>query len=210
MDEGAKRYCGGWINRQPELFPWLEDAIDPITARLERLIILLGTLSLEAFVVHLRKTMVERTASPRRKQATAWSGDAELFGLGDPGERAGGDDTDAVSTPWAWHPDPQSPYLRAQLGFGMIRSSQRFTRLQTSVSSAERLGHSGGDQLGIAFVAIWPLCKCLSAQKTWNLIFPYTAGSVPSTLKLLSCPLAAAPPRSFNRVSASAARRRNS
>jgi hypothetical protein len=155
-------------------------------------------------------TTVERTASPRRKQATAWSGDAELFGLGDPGERAGGDDTDAVSTPWAWHPDPQSPYLRAQLGFRMIRSSQRFTRLQTSVSSAERLGHSGGDQLGIAFVAIRPLCKCLNAQKTWNLIFPYTAGSMPSTLKLPPCPLAAAPPRSFNRVSASPARRRNS
>jgi hypothetical protein len=63
MDEGAKRYCGGWINRQPELFPWLEDAIDPITARLERLIILLDTLSLEAFVVHLRKTMDLRSMS---------------------------------------------------------------------------------------------------------------------------------------------------
>jgi hypothetical protein len=50
MDEDAKRYCGGWINRQPELFPWLEDAIDPVTARLERLIVILDTLSLEAFV----------------------------------------------------------------------------------------------------------------------------------------------------------------
>ena len=30
---------------------------------------------------------------------------------------------------------------------------------QTSVSFAERLGDFGGDQLGIAFVAIWPLCK---------------------------------------------------
>jgi hypothetical protein len=50
MDEDAKRYCGGWINRQPELFPWLEDEIDPLTAKLERLIILLDTLGLEAFV----------------------------------------------------------------------------------------------------------------------------------------------------------------
>jgi len=30
---------------------------------------------------------------------------------------------------------------------------------RTSVSFAERLGDFGGDQLGIAFVAIWPLCK---------------------------------------------------
>ncbi len=36
------------------------------------------------------------------------------------------------------------------------------------------LGHSGGDQLGIAFVATLPLCKCLRAQKTWNLILPYS------------------------------------
>src|SRR3954454_16555537 len=54
----------------------------------------------------------------------------------------------------------------------MIRSSPWFTRLRTSVSSAERLTHIGGDQLGIAFVAILPLCKCLRVQKTWNLIFP--------------------------------------
>jgi hypothetical protein len=56
----------------------------------------------------------------------------------------------------------------------MIRSSLWFTRLRTSVSSAERHSHIGGDQLGIAFVAIWPLCKCLRAQKTWNLKFPYS------------------------------------
>ena len=41
---------------------------------------------------------VERTASPRRKEATAWSGGAELFGRGDPGERAGGNDSDAVAS----------------------------------------------------------------------------------------------------------------
>ena len=56
----------------------------------------------------------------------------------------------------------------------MIRSSPWFTRLRTSVSSAERLSHIGGDQLGIAFVAILPLCKCLRAQKTWDLKFPYS------------------------------------
>jgi hypothetical protein len=50
MGDGEKRYCGGWINRQPELFPWLEEAIDPVTAKLERLIIILDTLGLEAVV----------------------------------------------------------------------------------------------------------------------------------------------------------------
>ena len=54
---------------------------------------------------------------------------------------------------------PKSPYPLAQLGLGMIRSSPWFTQLWTSVSFAERLSHFGGDQLGIAFVAIWPLCK---------------------------------------------------
>jgi hypothetical protein len=56
----------------------------------------------------------------------------------------------------------------------MIHSSLRFARLRTSVSSVERLDHSGGDQLGIALVAILPLCKCLRAQKSWDLIFPYS------------------------------------
>src|SRR3954471_15361312 len=56
----------------------------------------------------------------------------------------------------------------------MIRSSPWFTWLRTSVSSAERLSHIGGDQLRIAFVAIWQLCKSLRAQKTWNLKFPYS------------------------------------
>ena len=37
-------------------------------------------------------------ASPRRKEATAWSGGAELFGREDPGERAGGNDSDAVAS----------------------------------------------------------------------------------------------------------------
>jgi hypothetical protein len=110
-----------------------------------------------------QKTTVERTASPRRKEATAWSGGAELLGRGDPGERAGGNDSDAIASRpdpgGLGTPTPQSPYPLAQLGLGMIRSSLWFTRLRTSVSFAERLSHFGGDQLGIAFVAIWPLCK---------------------------------------------------
>ena len=44
MSDDNKRYCGGWINRQPELFPWLEEEIDPVTARLELLIILFDIL----------------------------------------------------------------------------------------------------------------------------------------------------------------------
>src|SRR3954452_8869009 len=50
MIEEAKRYCGAWINSQPSLFPWLEEELDPLTAKLERLIIILDTLGLEAFV----------------------------------------------------------------------------------------------------------------------------------------------------------------
>jgi hypothetical protein len=50
MAEEAGRYCGAWINSQPSLFPWLEEELDPITAKLERLIIILDTLGLDAFV----------------------------------------------------------------------------------------------------------------------------------------------------------------
>src|SRR3954464_12352916 len=50
MTEDAKRYCGAWINSQPSLFPWLEEELDPLTAKLERLVIILDTLGLEAFV----------------------------------------------------------------------------------------------------------------------------------------------------------------
>jgi hypothetical protein len=51
-----------------------------------------------ALHLNFRKRPVERTASPRRKEATAWSGGAELLGRGDPGERAGGNDSDAVAS----------------------------------------------------------------------------------------------------------------
>src|SRR3954465_13123105 len=50
MIEEAKRYCGAWINSQPSLFPWLEEELDPLTTKLERLVIILDTLGLEAFV----------------------------------------------------------------------------------------------------------------------------------------------------------------
>ena len=50
MTEEAKRYCGAWINSQPSLFPWLEEELDPLTGKLERLVIILDTLGLEAFV----------------------------------------------------------------------------------------------------------------------------------------------------------------
>src|SRR3954463_7300200 len=50
MTEEAKRYCGAWINNQPSLFPWLEEELDPLTAKLEGLIIILDTLGLDAFV----------------------------------------------------------------------------------------------------------------------------------------------------------------
>jgi hypothetical protein len=50
VTELPKRYVGAWIGRQPELFPSLDEPLDPLTTKLERLIIILDTLGLEAFV----------------------------------------------------------------------------------------------------------------------------------------------------------------
>ena len=50
MTEPPKRYVGDWIGRQPELFPSLDEQLDPLTIKLERLIIILDTLGLEAYV----------------------------------------------------------------------------------------------------------------------------------------------------------------
>lgn len=50
MTEPPKRYVGAWIGRQPELFPSLDEQLDPLTVKLERLIIILDTLGLEAYV----------------------------------------------------------------------------------------------------------------------------------------------------------------
>jgi hypothetical protein len=50
VTEPPKRYVGAWIGRQPELFPSLDEQLDPLTAKLERLIVILDTLGLEAYV----------------------------------------------------------------------------------------------------------------------------------------------------------------
>ena len=50
MTEKPQSYYGAWINRQPSLLPGLDEELDPLTAKLEHLIIILDTLGLEAFV----------------------------------------------------------------------------------------------------------------------------------------------------------------
>ena len=49
MAEKPQSYYGAWINRQRSL-PGLDQELDPLTAKLEYLIIILDTLGLEAFV----------------------------------------------------------------------------------------------------------------------------------------------------------------
>jgi hypothetical protein len=55
VTEPPKRYVGTWIGRQPELFPSLDEQLDPLTAKLERLIVILDTLGLEAYVAPPRR-----------------------------------------------------------------------------------------------------------------------------------------------------------
>ena len=50
MGEDTVRYVASWIGPQRRLFPDVAEAIDPITAKLEQLIIILETLGLEAYV----------------------------------------------------------------------------------------------------------------------------------------------------------------
>ena len=50
VTEPPKRYVGDWIGRQPQLFPSVDEQLDPLTAKLERLIVILDTLGLEAYV----------------------------------------------------------------------------------------------------------------------------------------------------------------
>src|SRR5271156_2770626 len=50
MPDKAQPYYGTWINRQRSLLPGLHEELDPLTDRLERLIVILDTLGLEAFV----------------------------------------------------------------------------------------------------------------------------------------------------------------
>jgi DDE family transposase/transposase-like protein DUF772 len=50
MAEEPQPYYGTWINRQRSLLPGLDEELDPLTDRLEHLIVILDTLGLEAFV----------------------------------------------------------------------------------------------------------------------------------------------------------------
>jgi len=50
MGDDTVQYVGGWIGRQRRLFAHVAEEIDPITAKLEQLIIILDTLGLEAYV----------------------------------------------------------------------------------------------------------------------------------------------------------------
>jgi Transposase DDE domain/Transposase domain (DUF772) len=50
MAEKPQPYYGTWINRQRVLLPGLDEELDPLTAKLEHLIVILDTLGLEAFV----------------------------------------------------------------------------------------------------------------------------------------------------------------
>jgi hypothetical protein len=50
MAEKPQPYYGAWINRQRTLLPELDEELDPLTNKLEHLIVILDTLGLEAFV----------------------------------------------------------------------------------------------------------------------------------------------------------------
>ena len=50
MADDPPPHYGAWINRQRSLLPELPDELDPLTAKLEYLIVILDTLGLEAFV----------------------------------------------------------------------------------------------------------------------------------------------------------------
>ena len=50
MADEPQPYYGTWINRQRSLLPGLHEELDPLTDKLEHLIIILDTLGLEAFV----------------------------------------------------------------------------------------------------------------------------------------------------------------
>ena len=50
MPDQPPPYYGTWINRQRSLLPELHEELDPLTDKLERLIVILDTLGLEAFV----------------------------------------------------------------------------------------------------------------------------------------------------------------
>ena len=77
MTEPPQRYVGAWIGRQPELFPSLDEQLDPVTAKLERLIVILDTLGLEAYVPPPRRGR-GRPADDRQQIARAFVAKAVL------------------------------------------------------------------------------------------------------------------------------------
>lgn len=50
MSEDREKFAGRWSHIQSSLLPWLREELDPLTAKLEQLIIILDTLGLEAYV----------------------------------------------------------------------------------------------------------------------------------------------------------------
>jgi Transposase domain (DUF772) len=77
VTEPPKRYVGAWIGSQPELFPSLDEPRDPLTAKLERLIVILDTLGLEAYVAPPRRGR-GRPADDRAQIARAFVAKAVL------------------------------------------------------------------------------------------------------------------------------------
>ena len=60
MPDKPEPYYGTWINRQRSLLPGLHEELDPLTDRLERLIVILDT----------RPRSLRGTAVTRSRQAT--------------------------------------------------------------------------------------------------------------------------------------------
>src|SRR5271169_1664284 len=77
MGDDTVQYVGGWIGRQRRLFAHVAEEIDPITAKLEQLIIILDTLGLEAYVASPSRGP-GRPAEDRPAIARAFVGKAVL------------------------------------------------------------------------------------------------------------------------------------
>jgi hypothetical protein len=54
MADKPQPYYGTWINRQRSLLPGLDEELDPLTDKLEHLIVILDTLGLEACSATIR------------------------------------------------------------------------------------------------------------------------------------------------------------
>jgi hypothetical protein len=79
MAEKPQSYYGTWINRQRSLLPGLDEELDPLTVKLEHLIIILDTLGLEAFVAppsrgrSLRPRADEESITPFHSWSLSWA-----------------------------------------------------------------------------------------------------------------------------------------